>query len=155
MSDRPNVHALLRRAVREFEKLESRLLERTGARLRPGAVPLLSALLEESPLSATELCERCEVEPSTMTGLLRTLESSGLIAREKVVLDQRRQAITLTPRGRAAARIALRARTRAEEAVLAELSQGAVETLKQGLLEAMIDAAHMAAPSKESGRRRG
>jgi len=154
MAEHPSLHVLLRRAVREFERLEARLLERTGARLRPGAVPLLAILLDESPLTATDLCERCEVEPSTLTGVLRTLETNGLITRSKVVLDQRRQAITLTPRGRAAARVALRARTRAEEAVLAALPRNIVDALKAGLLADVIDAARAMGTTTEGRWRR-
>jgi DNA-binding MarR family transcriptional regulator len=154
MAEHPSLHVLLRRAVREFEKLEARMLERSGARLRPGAVPLLAALLDASPLTATELCGQCEVEPSTMTGLLRTLESNDLITRSKVVLDQRRQAISLTPRGRAAARVALRARTRAEEAVLAGLPRATSDALKAGILEAVVEAARATGPSTEPRRRR-
>jgi len=140
-----SLQALLRRAVRELDRLEARFLERTGSRLRPGSVPLLAALLDEAPLSATELCERCDVEPSTMTGLLRTLESHGLIERTKVVLDQRRQAITLSARGRSAARIAVRARARAEETVRGVLSGPVARALDDGALEALVAAARAAA----------
>ncbi len=145
MAGRESLQVLLRRAMRELDRLEAQLLERTGSRLRPGSVPLLAALLEEAPLSATELCERCDVEPSTMTGLLRTLESHSLIERTKVVLDQRRQAITLTPRGRAAARIAVRARARAEETVRGALDREAKRALDSGALEALVAAARTSA----------
>jgi DNA-binding MarR family transcriptional regulator len=103
-------------------------------------VPILAALLEASPLTASELCARCDAEPSTMTGVLRTLESRGLVTREKVVEDQRRQAVSLTPRGRAAARGAAKARARAESKVLATLSRADAANA-QRLLTALADAA--------------
>ncbi|MFM2152362.1 MAG: Winged helix DNA-binding domain [Pseudomonadota bacterium] len=147
MADHPTetLHVRLRRALRELERLEASMLERSGVRLRPGSVPLLAALLEASPLGVTELCELCQVEPSTMTGLLRTLESKGLITRTRVVLDPRRQAVTLTPRGRAAARGAVRARARTEEMAMKNLPATAADALKSQALEALTQGARTAA----------
>ncbi len=124
------LYVLLRRAARELEKLEAAALGRTRARLRPAYVPVLVALLDASPLTPGELSARCEAEPSTMTGLLRTLEERGLIARERMARDERTYAISLTPRGRAAARVATRRRSWAENAVLRVLPRGAGKKLR-------------------------
>ena len=118
--------ALLRRAARELERLEHAGLSRTQARLRPAYVPVLAALLDASPLTPSELCARCEAEPSTMTGILRTLETRGFVNREKVVRDQRTQAITLTARGRAAARV---------PALLGQISEAAQTSVAELALE--------------------
>ncbi len=151
MERREPLTDLLRRAVRELARLEAAGLSRTRARLRPGQVPILAALLEASPLTASELCARCDAEPSTMTGVLRTLEQRGLVTRERVVQDQRRQAVSLTPRGRAAARIAAKARTRAESRVLARLSRADAATA-QRLLAALADAAQALAAEADDTR---
>jgi DNA-binding MarR family transcriptional regulator len=142
---------LLRRAVRELGRLESAGLSRTRARLRPGQVPILTALLEASPLTASELCARCDAEPSTMTGVLRTLEAGGLVTREKVVQDQRRQAVSLTARGRVAARAAAKARARAESKVLASLSRADAATA-QRLLTMLADGAQALAADADDSR---
>jgi DNA-binding MarR family transcriptional regulator len=115
------LHVLLRRSLRDLERLESARLSRARARLRPAHIGVLAALLDASPLTATELAARCELEPSTMTGLLRSLQEQGLIERQKVVLDQRRQAVSLTPRGRAASRVAVRTRSAVQRVVLRAL----------------------------------
>jgi DNA-binding MarR family transcriptional regulator len=131
--------------------VEAAGLSRTRERLRPGQVPVLAALLEASPLTPSELCARCDAEPSTMTGVLRTLEGRGLVLRERVVADQRRQAVSLTPRGRAAARIAARARARAEARVLASLSRADAAGV-QRLLVAVADAAQALAAGDEASQ---
>lgn len=123
------LYVLLRRAARELERLEQAGLARTRAKLRPSHVPVLTALLEASPLTPGELAARCELEPSTMTGLLRALEKEGLIEREKVARDQRTRAISLTPRGRAASRVAVRTRAWAQQEVLRALPREDAERL--------------------------
>ena len=137
MSVRENeyLYVLLRRAARELERLEALRLSRTRAKLRPAYVPALAALLEASPLTVGDLVARCEVEPSTMTGVLRALEEQGLVTREKVVLDQRSRVLALTARGRVAARVAVDARTWAQTAVLAALGRDSGEQLGQALAE--------------------
>lgn len=146
------LHGLLRLAARELARLEDAALSRSGARLRPAQVPVLAALLEASPLTASELCARCEAEPSTMTGLVRTLARLGLVTRDKVVLDQRSYAIALTPRGRAAARVAVRARERAEALVLRALTRGVGEQLHASLAELVGAAQTLAAEAEAQGR---
>ncbi len=143
---------LLRQALRELERLEGVGLSRARARLRPGHVAVLAALLDASPLTPGELGVRCEIEPSTMTGLLRTIEQQGLISREKVVLDQRTQHLTLTPRGRAAARVAMRTRHSAQQAVLRGLPRDLSRQL-QTILARVAAAATAAADNAEAKER--
>jgi DNA-binding MarR family transcriptional regulator len=138
-----HLYVLLRRAARELERLEAVALSRTRARLRPAQVPVLATLLVASPLTAGEICARCEIEPSTLTGILQTLERNGLVVREKVVRDQRAYAIQLTPRGRAAARVAQRKREEAQRTVLRSLSREAALDLPR-LLVQLSDAAQSA-----------
>lgn len=148
------IYVLLRRAARELERLEAAALLRTSARLRPAYVPVLAALLEASPLTPGELCARCEAEPSTMTGLLRTLAARGLVTREKVVLDQRSVATALTVRGRAAARMAVGARDRAQAAVLRALPKEQAASLAPLLAGLGAVAQTLAAKAEERPARR-
>ena len=125
------LYVLLKRAAKELERLEELRLSGTRAALRPPHVPVLAALLEASPLTPGELAARCDIEPSTLTGLLRTLEKEGLVAREHLVRDERTYAVVLTARGRAASRVAVRTRDWAQTVVLRALPR---------------DAAHLVAP---------
>lgn len=147
------LYVLLKRAARELEKLEAAALGRTRARLRPASVPVLAALLDASPLTPGELAARCEAEPSTMTGLLRTLEERGLVARERLIKDERTFAILLTPRGRAAARVAARRRAWAEHAVLRALPRGASKKLAPLLGEVAAAARTLAARVTQNPKR--
>jgi len=138
-----DLHGLLRRAAAELERLEAVRLSRARARLRPAHVAVLGALLDTSPLTPGELCARCEAEPSTMTGLLRALEVQGLLERRRLLRDERTSAVELTPRGRAAARVAMRARAAAQGAALRPLPRGAGTKLA-GLLAQFSAAARLA-----------
>ena len=144
-----DLYVLLRRAATELERLEAARLGRTRARLRPAHVAVLGALLDASPLTAGELCARGEVEPSTMTGLLRELESRGLIERERRVKDERTRAIRLTPRGHGAARVAVRTRASAQALVLRAL--GREQSGQLSLLLGQLAAALRLARSEEVG----
>jgi len=141
----------LRRIARDLDALDTAEMSRGRARVRPSQVPVLVALLEASPLSVGELCARCEVEPSTMTGVLRTLVTSGLVARERMVKDQRSHALTLTPRGRAAARVSLDKRLAAQRALLRTLPREKVAEL-QALLETLGSAAQKLALERAARR---
>lgn len=140
---------LLRHVLRDLQRMEASALLHTRARLRPSQLPLLGELLETSPLTATELCARCDVDPSTMTGLIQTLVRRGLMTREKVVSDQRRHAIGLTPRGRAAAKVAIKTRLKAEKRLLSRLPRTDAQRLAP-LLRALADAARALAESDEA-----
>ncbi len=142
---------LLRRAARELERLEATRLSRTRARLRPAHVAVVTALLDASPLTPSELSVRCEVDPSTMTGLLRTLEERDLVVREKNLKDLRSVAMTLTPRGRAAARVAAKARAEAEAQLKKALDAGLADSVSQQL-EAIASTAQILAAEAEANR---
>ncbi len=151
MSERDTeyLHVLLRRSLRELERLEQGRLSRARARVRSAHISVLAALLDASPLKPGELGARCEIEPSTMTGLLRSLEKEGLIERRKVVLDQRSQSIFLTSRGRVASRAAVRARVAAQQAVLRGLSRDVAREMPP-LLARLSAAAARAAGLQEA-----
>lgn len=76
-----------------------------GLRLQPygvstGQWPILVHLWETDGLSQRELCERIDIEESSMTRALDGMERSGLVSRERSPEDRRRYHIRLTPRGR-------------------------------------------------------
>jgi DNA-binding MarR family transcriptional regulator len=61
----------------------------------------LLALWERDGLMVSELGDRLSLDSGTLTPLLKRMESMGLVARIRDVLDERRVHITLTAAGRA------------------------------------------------------
>jgi DNA-binding MarR family transcriptional regulator len=98
---------------------------------------VMLALWEESPLTVTELGRRLSLEPATLSPLVKRLEASGLVTRERDPRDVRALAVSLTAKGR-------RLRSRAERippAILDRLGMGLgeLEDLRDGLTR-LIDA---------------
>ena len=69
---------------------------------------VMLALWQYAPLSVRRLSELLQLDPGTLSPLLKRLEAVGYIRRERDATDERSLAITLTPEGHAL-------RTRAEE----------------------------------------
>jgi DNA-binding MarR family transcriptional regulator len=61
---------------------------------------VMLALWGEEPLTVTELSRRLDLDPGTLSRLLKRLEASGLVTRERNPADERTLAVGLTPRGR-------------------------------------------------------
>ena len=62
---------------------------------------VMLALWEEAPLSGRELSSRLQLDPGTLSPLLKRLEVAGFVNRERDARDERSLAITLTEQGRA------------------------------------------------------
>lgn len=82
---------------RAHHNLATRTFSKLG--LFRGQPPVLFELGRNDNLTQTELAEKMEVTPATMTNLLRRLELSGLVNRERDVLDGRISRVSLTQRG--------------------------------------------------------
>ena len=61
---------------------------------------VMLALWEHAPLSVRELSRLLQLEPATLSPLLKRLEESGLVRRERDPADERALAVRLTSRGR-------------------------------------------------------
>ncbi len=61
---------------------------------------VMLALWEQAPLSVRELSRLLQLEPATLSPLLKRLEESGLVRRERDPADERALAVRLTSRGR-------------------------------------------------------
>lgn len=61
---------------------------------------VMLALWGEEPLSVTDLSRRLELDPATLSRLLRRLESAGLVRRDRNPADERSLAVSLTGAGR-------------------------------------------------------
>jgi DNA-binding MarR family transcriptional regulator len=62
---------------------------------------VMLALWQYSPLSVRRLSELLQLDPGTLSPLLKRLEAIGYLRRERDQADERSLAITLTGRGRA------------------------------------------------------
>ena len=61
---------------------------------------VMLALWQHGSLSVKELSGLLQLDPGTLSPLLKRLESAGLLRRERNPADQRNLALTLTPAGR-------------------------------------------------------
>ncbi|MEV0899326.1 MarR family transcriptional regulator [Actinoplanes sp. NPDC049802] len=87
---------------------------------------VMLALWQHAPLSVRRLSELLQLDPGTLSPLLKRLEAIGYLRRERDRADERSLAITLTERGRA-----LRAEAeRIPPAVVARLGMP-IEELRQ------------------------
>lgn len=62
---------------------------------------VMLALWEESPLSVKQLSGLLQLDPGTLSPLLKRLESSGYVTRARDPRDERSLAVTLTDEGQA------------------------------------------------------
>ncbi len=69
---------------------------------------VMLALWEHGPVSVRELSHLLQLDPGTLSPLLKRLESAGLIRRERNPHDERALAVELTREGRALRRRALK-----------------------------------------------
>jgi DNA-binding MarR family transcriptional regulator len=68
---------------------------------------VMLALWESEPLSVRDLASMLQLDPGTLSPLLKRLEAAGLVRRERNARDERALAVELTPEGRALRRRAL------------------------------------------------
>jgi DNA-binding MarR family transcriptional regulator len=69
---------------------------------------VMATLWESAPRSVKELGERLELDSGTLSPLLKRLEASGLVTRQRRLDDERTVDITPTPKGRALSRAGAR-----------------------------------------------
>jgi DNA-binding MarR family transcriptional regulator len=62
---------------------------------------VMLALWQHAPLSVRQLSELLQLDPGTLSPLLKRLEAIGYLRRERDRADERSLALTLTPSGRA------------------------------------------------------
>ena len=62
---------------------------------------VMLALWNEEPLAVSELARRLYQDASTLSPLLKRLETQGLVSRKRSAADERRVEVTLTEAGRA------------------------------------------------------
>ena len=89
----------LNAAANRMIRLHKPFLEPLGLTFSQYLVTL--ELLNGSPRTVSELCERLDMETGTLTPLLKRLEAAGVITRTRDASDERRVLIDLTNLSRA------------------------------------------------------
>ena len=99
---------------------------------------VMLALWGSEPMSVKDLSEALQLDPPTLSPLLKRLEAAGLLERRRLPEDQRSLAVTLTEQGRALRLEALKVPAQ----IVARLGMdvGELERLRDGLTH-VIDAA--------------
>jgi homoprotocatechuate degradation regulator HpaR len=64
---------------------------------------IVRLLLDTGPLEPYEIGELCRLSSPSLAGVLSRMEKMGLVQRKRLVTDQRRVRVSLTPRSRALA----------------------------------------------------
>ncbi|GAB3801638.1 MarR family transcriptional regulator [Humibacter antri] len=109
---------------------------------------VMLALWEESPRTVGAIGRALQLEPATLSPLLKRLEASGLVKRERDPNDERMLRVTLTDKGRRLREKALDVPPQIVERLGLELSE--LEALRAAL-HRVIDAAttdpHVAEPA--------
>ncbi|WP_168232556.1 transcriptional regulator, SarA/Rot family [Pseudomonas veronii] len=89
----------LNAAANRMVRLHKPFLEPLGLTFSQYLVTL--ELLNGSPLSVSDLCDRLDMETGTLTPLLKRLEAAGIVTRTRDSSDERRVLIELTEPSRA------------------------------------------------------
>jgi DNA-binding MarR family transcriptional regulator len=110
---------------------------------------VMLALWQQAPLSVTELGRRLELDPGTLSPLLKRLEAAGYVTRERARDDERSLAVRLTPAGTALREQAERIPPAIVERLAMDL--GELRELHGSLTE-VIEAARRAQQVQQGGR---
>lgn len=110
---------------------------------------VMLALWQHAPLSVKELSRLLQLEPATLSPLLKRLEASGFVHRPRASQDERSLAVTLTPAGRQ-----LRDEAEKIPAAIVERLGMELSELQQlhGMLTQVIAAAGSANAAHRAGR---
>lgn len=101
---------------------------------------VMLALWEHEPRSVKELSDALQVEPATLSPLLKRLESTGYVERRRSAADERALEVSLTPAGRSLRSEAETIPPRIVERLGLPVSE--LESLRESLRAIIAAAAH-------------
>ncbi|WP_089205956.1 MarR family transcriptional regulator [Streptosporangium subroseum] len=107
---------------------------------------VMLALWQYAPLSVKDLSRLLQLEPATLSPLLKRLEASGFVHRSRAGQDERSLAVTLTPAGR-------RLRDEAEKIPAAIVERLGMELAELQQLHGMLTQVIAAAGSANAAHR--
>ncbi|MEV5981260.1 MarR family winged helix-turn-helix transcriptional regulator [Streptomyces sp. NPDC052114] len=111
---------LLGRAAARGRGLVAEALAREGLKMWHHVV--LSAVADLGPVAQAELGRSVSLDPKDMVGVINDLQSEGLVDRAPDPKDRRKNAITITPKGKRLVARCAEAAARANDELLAPLS---------------------------------
>jgi len=112
------------------EKLSSDLTE---SGLHFGQARILEALLRNDNLNQGRIGRELQIKPATVTNQVKRMEAAGLIDRRKDPNDDRFMNVTLTPKGREAAKLILNVMIQIEQEICSVLTKKEIDMLRKPL----------------------
>lgn len=128
-----NIGRLLNNSVRRFEKRILQLMEEAGQGGYTLSHISVTRNLDLEGTRATELARRVAISKQSIGELIAQLEARGLIARRPDPADRRAKIICFTDCGFAWFEAFRNALEQAESEMAAELGEGMLDQIKQGL----------------------
>lgn len=103
---------LLHRASQLVESIYARHSGHDGLTARQSAV--LAEIAADPKLGQIDICRRTGIDRSTVADIISRLQASGYVERQRAAKDARRNAVTITKRGRSALKASSDAMSAAE-----------------------------------------
>lgn len=128
--DRPLMHLFVHIGKLLEDRFRSVLSEKG---IHVGQARIFSALLDHEKLTQREIATGLHIKPSTVTNMVKRMEMSGLINRSRDKSDDRVINVTLTEKGKEAARFTEKMIEQIEADIRAEFSRKEVEALRKPL----------------------
>ncbi len=114
------------------------LRQRVTSALREGGIHfgqsrILAALLHNDKLTQGAIADGLDVKPATVTNQVKKLEAAGLVNRAHGENDDRIMNVTLTPKGRKAAKFTVSVMVKIEDEIRSELTPKETDSLRKFL----------------------
>ena len=130
--DNPLMHLLMHIGKLLQERMRSALTE---GGIHFGQARILVALLKQGPLTQVSIGRGLDIRPATVTNMVKKMEASGLIERQRDAKDDRIINVTLTSKGKEAANFAASVMAQVEDEIRRELTTKETADLLYPLLK--------------------
>ena len=130
IADRHLAHLFIHIGKLLREKLSGDLSERG---LHFGQARILEALLRNGKLYQGKIGKQLQIKPATVTNQVKRMEAIGLIKRRKDSKDDRFMIVSLTPKGREAAKFIVDAMNQGEVEIRSVLTKKQVDMMRKPL----------------------
>ena len=114
------------------------LRERVSSALREGGIHfgqarILEALFRYDKLNQGKIGKGLQIKPATVTNQVKKMEAAGLVDRRHDANDDRFMNVTLTPKGREAAKLILNLMIQIEQEICSVLTKNEIDMLRKPL----------------------
>jgi len=129
-SDKPLMHLFMHIGKLLNDRLRSDLSE---GELHFGQARILVSLMRHGNLTQRTIGQGLHIKPATVTNMVKRMEASGLIERRRDANDDRIINVTLTSKGKEAAKFAVKVMEQIENDIRSELSRKEIDILRHPL----------------------